>query len=399
MKRKGPIALGVGVPLVLLVVWVARNSYWAEVTIPMPPKGEALTNPFYAAQRFAEALGARTIRDRRLTPVPADAVVVLSAWNWSLSHPRRVALERWVESGGRLVVDRTLVDSEDDFERWSGIVQSERDAVPYTPSARRGEDKCLTLREEHHGASYDVCNVDQDWTLTSQRTVTWALRDVAGIQAIRVTVGRGSVTMINANPFRYRYLLDGDHARLLVAATQLHRGDDVHFLSEDDAPWLLALAWQRGAPVVALLAVIVALALWRAVVRFGPLAPADRTARRSLAEQIRGTGRFALIHGSGESLHGACIRALDEAARRRVRAYASLASGQRAAALAALTGFNQKSLEAAMQPGTHATHELKRAIGFLETTRRHILGRDGRDGRDRQDRRERQDGRENHGTA
>ena len=50
----------------LLVTWIASNTYWAEVTMPMPPKGEALTNPFYAAQRFAEALGARTSWDRQL---------------------------------------------------------------------------------------------------------------------------------------------------------------------------------------------------------------------------------------------------------------------------------------------------------------------------------------------
>src|SRR3954471_20140754 len=105
MKRKGLIALFIGVALVLLIGWVATNTYWAEVAMPLPPTGEALTNPFYAAQRFAEALGGRTVRDRQIAAPAADSVIVLSAWNWSLSHPRRLALERWVESGGRLVVD------------------------------------------------------------------------------------------------------------------------------------------------------------------------------------------------------------------------------------------------------------------------------------------------------
>jgi hypothetical protein len=193
--------------------------------------------------------------------------------------------------------------------------------------------------------------------------------------------------MINANPFRYRYLLDGDHARLLVAATELRKADDVHFLSEDDAPWLLTLAWQHGAPAVATMFVIVALVLWRGVVRFGPLAPPDQTARRSLAEQIRGTGRFALVYGSGESLHAACVRALDEAARRRVKTYGSLSADERTDALAQLTGFNRNALAAAVQPysGAHGSTALRRAIAFLETTRRHILRRDRRDGRDRQD--------------
>ena len=61
-------------PLVALVAWVASNTYWADTKVPMPPKGEALTNPFYAVQRFAEALGARTAWDRVLTMPPADSV-------------------------------------------------------------------------------------------------------------------------------------------------------------------------------------------------------------------------------------------------------------------------------------------------------------------------------------
>jgi hypothetical protein len=387
VKRKGLITLAVAIPLVLLVVWVARNSYWAEVTLPMPPKGEALTNPFYAAQRFVEALGARSVRDRQLVPVPSDSVIVLSAWNWSLSRTRRNALEQWVESGGRLVVDRTVIDTEEDFERWSGIVQMENDAVPATTRPKR-DDRCVTMREEHHetaaatgAASYDVCNADEDWSLASDRKVMWALRNSVGIQAIRVPVGRGSVTMINANPFRYRYLLDGDHARLLVAATQLRKADDVHFLSEDDAPWLLALAWQHGAPVVASLFVIVALVLWRNAVRFGPLAAPAQTARRSLAEQIRGSGRFALRHGSGASLHAACIRALEEAVRRRVKTYSSLDAGARADALAQITGVNRNALAAAVEPYSRApgANELRRTIALLETARRQILGLDRQD--------------------
>jgi hypothetical protein len=386
VKRKTVIALAVAIPLVVLVVWVARNSYWAEVTLPMPPRGEALTNPFYAAQHLVEALGSRAVRDRQLVPVPHDSVIVLSAWNWSLSHPRRAALEQWVESGGRLVVDRTLLDTEEDFERWSGIIQTEQDAVP-ARTERKTDDPCVTLREEHRGttsaagsagARYEVCHLDVEWSLTSERKATWALRDATNVHAIRVPVGRGSVTMINANPFRYRYLLDGDHARLLVAATELRKADDVHFLSEDDAPWLLTLAWQHGAPVVATAFVIVALVLWRGVIRFGPLAAPDQTARRSLAEQIRGTGRFALVHGGGESLHGACVRALDEAARRRVKAYTGLSADQRADALAQLTGFNRNALAAAVQPhsGTHGAGALRRSIAFLETARRHILKQD-----------------------
>src|SRR5215213_9504791 len=107
-RRRVIIGLLVALPLGLLISWVLRNTYWEDIKVPMPPRGDALVNPFYAAQRFGEALGARTTWDRVLTVPSPDAVMVLSAWHWSLATARRATLERWVEEGGRLVVDETL---------------------------------------------------------------------------------------------------------------------------------------------------------------------------------------------------------------------------------------------------------------------------------------------------
>jgi hypothetical protein len=189
---------------------------------------------------------------------------------------------------------------------------------------------------------------------------------------MRVAIGRGSVTLINADPFRYSNLLDGDHGPLLVAAAQLRRNDEVHFLSEEDHPSLLALVWQHGAPVVTLTAALVALVLWRRAIRFGPRAAPHVLVRRSLAEQIRGTGQFALRHGGGRrSLHAACVRALDEAARRRINRYARLHADARAAAVASLIDVDAPTLASAIDaPEPHSPHDLRRTIAVLETARR-----------------------------
>src|SRR5262249_60695576 len=88
-----------------LGVGLASHTSRADPTIRMRRKGEALPTPFYAARRFAAALGARATRDGVFAVRRSDAVVVLSGWHWSLTRARRAALERWVESGGRLVVD------------------------------------------------------------------------------------------------------------------------------------------------------------------------------------------------------------------------------------------------------------------------------------------------------
>ncbi len=52
---------------------------------------------------------------------------MLSTWGWDIDQAaRRAELERWVEGGGRLVVDAALISGTDAFEEWSGIAR-ERD--------------------------------------------------------------------------------------------------------------------------------------------------------------------------------------------------------------------------------------------------------------------------------
>jgi hypothetical protein len=375
----------VAVSVALLGTWIARNTYWDDLKVPMPPKGEALVNPFYATQRFAGTLGARTSWDRSLVVPSTNAVIVLSGWHWSVGRARRAALEQWVEAGGRLVVDDNLIDPNNEFEEWSGIVRTypevDEDAEK-NPDRRPPElPLCRQVREQVDGAvapgtdAIWMCDLGISW-LKSQRTPAWALTDKDHIQAMRVRLGRGSVTVINTAPFRYRKLFDGDHGRLFVAATQFRRGDEVHFMSEDDYPGLLTLMWRRGAPAVAIGLVIIGMLLWRGAVRLGPLAPAFASARRSLADQIRGSGRFALQYGDGRSLHAACVRALDEAARRRISGYASLEPNEQSAALARVTSFDRESLAAAIHhPRMRTAGELHRTIALLEAARRETLKR------------------------
>lgn len=379
------IGVFVGVPLIALIAWIASNTYWADVTLPLPPRGEALTNPFYASQRFVEALGSTSAWDRVFATPPARAIVVLSSWHWSLSTGRREALKHWVESGGRLVVDSSLADGSEDFERWSGIATGFHDDEPEPepkPGVPARDDNCAQFDEPRDPSSssnqtivarYWLCDFDTYAYLTPQTKALWVLRGKSGIQAARVQVGRGRVTVLNGSPFRYRALFEGDHGRLFVAATELQPHDEVHFLSEDDHPSLLALTWRYGAGAVILTLSLIGLAVWRGGVRFGPLAAALPFARRSLAEQIRGTGRFASQHG-GDALHTASVRALDEAASKRVPGYSRLTATARGDALARLTGLDRHAiLKAIHHEGARRPNQLRETIALLEAARRLTL--------------------------
>lgn len=367
----------------LLGVWITRNTYWDEVTIPMPPKGEALTNPFYAVQRFAEQLGAETSYDHVLAIPPSNSIVVLSDWHWDLSATRRVALEKWVASGGRLVIEDGVMGDETAFEQWSGIVReykeedekegestdtSEAFRLPCGKFQEQRGEEALSERE------YWLCGFDSYSWFSSQRPVTWAVRNDFGAQALRVAVGQGSVTIINSSAFRYRGIFEGEHGWLFVAAAELQAGDSIHFLSEEEHRKLLSLVWLYGRPVVVLGGLLIGLTLWRNSIRLGPLAAIPAPARRSLAEQIRGTGQFALRQGGGEALHAACVRALEEAAERRVSGWHRLGAMDRASQIARLTGFDRDALAAAIyHPALRRSAELRSTIGLLESARRIVL--------------------------
>jgi hypothetical protein len=382
----------VGALLIALFVWFARHTYWADDELPLPLTGEAARNPFYAAQHFTTALRARTDWSTKLDTSNSHAIIVLSSWNWDLIRARREQIEHWVDSGGRLLVDRSLITGSDDFERWSGVSRLDRPRTKLAIYPRSGSSigqvkaapQCFTLQEfaahsyDESGDHYSVCELDTGTSLRSSRNSVWGLGGESGIQAVRVPIGRGSVTVINGTPFTFRSLLDDENAALFVTATQLRGADVLHFVSEQDQPPLLQLTWRYGAPVVVLALVLVALALWRSGARFGPLAAAPQTARRSLAEQIRGTGQFALRVGAGESLHAAAVRALKEAASRHILAYTRLESAERMAALARVTGLDADALSAAVNySGARRSNELRGAIALVEAARRRILENTG----------------------
>jgi len=405
------------------VAWLGSHLRFTETKVPLPLQGEAITNPYYAAIKLSEQLHAKAAWERIFTVPATDSVVLLSNWNWSLSHGRRERLEAWVANGGRLVVDNSLIGGTEEFEKWAGVTRVDheydeenkasdkakaaRDDEPTDVEADPAEDDaaqsddanqdekkrrrkpnsrerrlveqfiqedCTALTEDGTKRTLSVCGIDTSQSLSSSRPLAWALRRDREIEALRIAIGRGSVTVLNVSPFRYRDFFQGDHPSLFVAATQIHHGDNVYFFTEEDHASLLALTWRYGAPVVLLLGALIAIALWRNVSRFGPLIAVPDKARRSLAEQIRGTGQFTLRFGGGRALHNALVRAVREAAIRRLPAYDRMPAEERIAAIAKLTGVLESDLGPAMNhSGARSPHELRNVIAVLETARRRLM--------------------------
>ncbi len=387
MRRPSALSIVFVAVALLIAVWLFVNTEWGEVTVPTPLRGEAAANPFYAAQKLVDTLGGTSERRESLDDTPPDAVVVLSAWGWDIDNARRADFERWVEAGGRLVVDAALISGTDAFEEWSGIVR-ERDE-PADPAeqdlfeAPKVVERCQSLLEVVYegegdpgvnGEFYEICDFDYDTWLVPARGLRWSLGDRDYRQAARVSIGSGSVTVVNGVPFVFREPFEADHGELLVAAADLRVGDHVVFMSEADVASLPELVWRHGAPVVVVLLVFIALALWRGAVRFGPLVAPTESARRSLAEQILGTGRFAIRVGRGAALVGAAKRALHEAASRRIGGYERLSAAAQISAAASLAGVPAAELDAAMNGAvSERPIDLRSRLALLEAARRQLV--------------------------
>jgi hypothetical protein len=365
-----------------LVIWVARHTYWAEVTVNGPPEGEAARNPYYSLQRFATAVG---IHNRLIasinSPPPRTGVLLINGIQDDLLHSTVESLTPWVESGGRLIVTDDVIWANAAIQKWSGIAPGSHLTEEQSKSSRLrrnlGEDAdCDPMTVKLDGATtgekLTLCAPASGFEFVSKRVPAWSLSSAYGMQVLRVNIGRGSLTVIpGAALIGNKSLLRRDHAQIFVTAPQLARGDQLYILNVARAETLIAILWRLIAPAIVFFGVAVLCMIGRHLPRFGPLAPIPAAVRRSLAEQIRANAAFAWRTRKLGSLRIAVGRALDETARKRIASYGTMAMRGRVAALAGLTGVDSKSLNAAMTEDAVAAAPVQRAaIALLEQTRR-----------------------------
>lgn len=385
--------------LALVGFWLVTATEWADTEVSTPASGEAKKNRFYGAQAMLRELGMTVVkRDSLDVMPPAQARLVLGSSHWDMFPERGQRLRRWVEQGGHLVVPGYLVGG-DQLEDWLPLVREKppaseekketpepkkkkRSSVPRLPDPSAKDADCHMVNEPETvpasfagGRGYRVCT----WWSPSryrpadkQPPALWTATGSRGTEAIRVGVGRGTVTVMPWGLWHNDSLLRGDNALFAAAAVQARGGGEIWFVAEEAREPFMLWLWQRGwvALVVGMLAL--AVALWRAAVRFGPLAPSAGTHRRSMAEQVRGTAGFLHAHGAN-ALHVAQLRALNESARRQLRGYALGDAAARVAAIAQATGLEPAMLARAMDEA-RARHAGAMAIDLevLETARRRL---------------------------
>ncbi len=378
--------------------WLASRIEWVEVDIHLPPKDAAARDDLYTTKALARHLGARVVtRENFGAMPPPHATLYLASSHWNMFEGRDAALRRWVEGGGNLILANWLFAQPDEDHAltwipldWKRIQPANAASAPSAASAalaalpralRDVDHDChdvavgdARLAPFNSRSRYRLC-AEPGRVIQSRAPLVWALDDKAGHVFVSARVGQGRVSATSAwEFFDNENALRGDNPLLIAALLNLQPGGVVWFVAEEKREPVMVWLWQRGWPAVLLGASALALGLWRSGVRFGPRLATPSRARRSIVEQITGTARFIAKH-DGAPLHRAEVRALDDAAVKRIANYRALPTPrERADAIAKATHLHADELAAALDRKLPRTlRALASALVTIEHARRALL--------------------------
>jgi hypothetical protein len=422
--------------ILLVGGWIVYHTRWVEVDVDNDARGLAATDDYYSLRQILVGAGSTLETRTSLEPMPpVTATLLLDSSLWNIFPERDARLKAWVERGGHLVVLGRHVRERGDDMRWVPLSfvtpkrQADADAARAAKAAASAigdnsdddeddedEDAPATKKKKappdnrvRNGGSplFDLkrpgrrCAEFEETAATTQpayepgrvyrgctyagalRTLdhvapTWQLTSPSGTLAMRVDLGNGSITGVAPDFVTdNRGLLEGDNALIAAAILRAAPGRAVWIVGDEAREPLLGWLWHEARTPFLLAFAAVALSLWRLMVRFGPREAVPPQARRSMGEQVRGTGQF-IAGTDSRALHEATRKAFEDLARLRVEGWANLDNAERIAALAKAVAhthtLDQPTLLASLTIGGGATPtQILTAIAVLEQARRALL--------------------------
>lgn len=346
-----------------LYLWHKAIPY--DEVVDRGPSPEAQANPYLAAEHFLQRQGLvveHANNLERLASLPPKGHSLLLLAERSSMTPRQVEqLLDWTKSGGHLLlVAEALWDEEtgksgDLLLDRVQIHQALSDELDEPAPARKTKGPDLTKLYVDNETAPAYFSFDTDFNLTDPKhQAQFSANSAKSSHLMQLDLGQGRVTVVTdtdlwKNPGIGRH----DNAWLLWYLTQ---GTAVTLLSNSDTDNLLSLLLRYFPQALVALAALIALALWRAGMRQGPvLAPAPK-ARRQLQEHLKASADFLLRRSGQGSLLQALQRDILRAARRRHPGFEHLETAAQWQVLEHLT----------RQP----SHVISQALGPLATKRR-----------------------------
>ena len=328
----------------------------------VPASGEARFNPFLAAQLLLENTGyeADALVQLEFDRIEYEDTIVTRLNDVSYAPPQRELVTDWVQSGGHLVLEvrrppeGAIADWLAGFgfaARW--LDEDDADDVKSLIEAGLVGDEDFQLTG--YRVRFDDLNESGDYT---------AVSDGFGIIIGRKVFGNGVVTVVSGTRFSNYDLVpvgarfsagSEDEAKasaallLDIVAGEFSPGR-VWFLYRVDYPSL----WQQlreNAPLLLWSAgLLLLLALWSAVQRFGPLFGEADQRRRSVVEHIAASGRFSWRTRQMAAMTATSIDGVLRAAERRYPGIRNLPRQKRDPLIAQSSDLPLELIEAAFDP-------------------------------------------------
>ncbi|RMP60031.1 hypothetical protein ALQ18_03368 [Pseudomonas marginalis pv. marginalis] len=345
------------------------------------PSPLAQANPYLAAEYFLRQQGLAVEHANsleRLTNLPAKGHSLLLLGERSNMSPRQVdQLMGWANSGGHLlVVAEALWDEETGksadllLDRLSiHPVMSETVDAPATPRKNKAPDLTKLYVDNETTPAY--FSFDTDFNLTDPKHLAqFSANSARSSHLMQRGLGQGTVTVVtDSDLWKTAGIGKHDNAWLLW---YLNQGTDVTLLFNSDEDNLLSLLLRNFPQALVALVALIALALWQAGVRQGPIqAPAPK-ARRQLQEHLQASADFLLRRSGQGSLLQALQRDVQRAARRRHPGFEHLDSAEQWQVLARLTRQPSHLIRQALGPlpaKRLTSADFSRQVACLQTLR------------------------------
>ena len=362
-----------------LYVWHKAMPY--DEVVDRGPSPEALGNPYLAAEHFLRQQGLAVERAsglERLSDLPPKGRSLLLLGERDNMTPRQVdQLLNWAKSGGHLLVvaealwDEETAKSGDLLLDSLHIQQTLSDESEQPAPARKQKKPDLTKLYVDNETAPAYFSFDTDFNLTDPKHLAqFSANSARSSHLMQLNLGQGRVTVVtDSDLWKTPGIGQHDNAWLLW---YLNQGTDVTLLFNSDVDDLFTLLMRYFPQALVALAALIALALWQAGMRQGPIqAPAPK-ARRQLQEHLQASADFLLRRsGQGTLLH-ALQRDILRAARRRHPGFEHLNTADQWQVLEHLTRQPSHVISQALGPLAAkrlSSADFSRQVACLQTLR------------------------------
>jgi len=376
----------------LLACLLGAGGYyaWSKATpydevVDRGPSPEALANPYLAAEHFLRQQGLtveHAYNLKQLDTLPSKGNSLLLLGERSNMSPRQVEqLLEWARSGGHLLLVAEALWDEETGKSGDLLLDrlqihqtlSDEPEEPATslkkPSSKKARDLTKLYVDNETAPAY--FSFDTDFNLTDPKHLAqFSANSARASHLMQLDLGEGSVTVItDSDLWKTPNIGKHDNAWLLW---YLNQGTAVTLLFNSDFDDLFTLLMRYFPQALVALTALVALGLWRAGVRQGPIRAPASPARRQLQEHLKASADFLLRRSGQGTLLQALQRDILRAARRRHPGFERLDNAEQRRVLEHLTRQPSHVINQALGPlpaKRLSSADFSRQVACLQTLR------------------------------